>query len=136
MLRPDLAELLQKHRLVELVAHELVEHQAFDPAHLQDREPLAADADALHQILELDGERQPRRLEMAADFAVALALAGDVAREALDRPLALGRRGVELIDVGEVAGPRHRHAEGVEHRLAARSSGSLKLLAGSWIASL
>ena len=109
----------QQGRLVEVVAHELVEQQALDPAHLQDGIPLPADADALFEVLEIDGEGQARCLEATADFAVAFAQAGDLAGEALDGPLAVAGGAVEFVDVGEVAGARHGHAQGVGGRLAA-----------------
>ena len=56
--QPDLAQAVQHGRLVEVVADELVEKGTFDPLHLQDGIPLAADADALRQVAEVDREGQ------------------------------------------------------------------------------
>src|SRR5262249_38043480 len=115
--RPDEAELLQAGGPVQRVADELVEQQPLDPAHLEDGIPPAADADALLEVLEIDGEGQPGSGEVFADLGVALAQARDLAGEALDRP-GVARRALDLVDVGEVAGARHRDAQRVERRLA------------------
>ena len=132
---PTSAQRLQHGRLVDILADELVERQPFDPLHLENRIPVALDADALLQIAEVHGERQSGLLEMGADFLVAVAQAGGFAGEALDGPArAVGA--AHLIDVGEVAGERHGQAERVGDGLAAWRSASAKLVAGDWIASL
>ena len=48
---PHLHQGVQVLRLVGVVADELVEREAFDPFHLQEREPLAANADAFSKYL-------------------------------------------------------------------------------------
>lgn len=110
---PDQPQRLQEGRLVEAVADELIEQETLDPAHLQEGIPLAADANALVEVLEVDGEGEPRLVEMSADLGVAFAQAGDLAREALDGPAGVAGAG-ELVDVGEVAGAWQRQPQGID----------------------
>ena len=60
-LHPQVQEHLEILRPLEVFLDELVERQPFHPAHLQHREPPAADADALLQVLEINrkGELRP-----------------------------------------------------------------------------
>ena len=114
---PDLQQAVQHRRLVEILADELVEGEALDPLHFEDRIPLPADADPFLLIGELDGEGQLGVLQGAADFLIAFAQAGDLAGEAFDGPArAVGA--AEFVDVGEVAGARQRDAESVADDLA------------------
>ena len=49
---------LQRLGLVQIVADELVQPQALDPPHLQERIPLLADADSRLDVVELDHEAE------------------------------------------------------------------------------
>src|SRR5205807_6469546 len=90
--------------------HEVVEAEALDPAHLEDGEPGAVDADALFEVAEGHHEGAGVVAQVVADGLVALAQAVDLAGEALDGPgLLAGAK--ELVDVGEVARVRARQVE-------------------------
>src|SRR5207244_4099351 len=79
--------------------------------------PPAADANALLQVDEVDGERKAGAAQVAADLVVAYLEAGHRAREALDRPRGAGGGLAEVVDVGEVARARQRQSQGVRRDL-------------------
>ena len=107
---PHLRQSIQQHRLVQLLADELVETETLDPAHFDERIPLAVDADAFIEKVELDHEGALRLAQVFADGLVARMQTGDGAREALDGPtLVVGA--LNLVDIGEVAGMRTRQTE-------------------------
>ena len=118
-LHPQVQEHLEVLRPLEVLLDELVEHQPFDPAHLQHREPLAIDADALLQVLEIDGEGELRLFQVGGDVAVALLLPRHLAGEALQGPGVAGGRAMDLVDVGKIARPEHGQAQRRTHDLAA-----------------
>src|SRR5690242_11954985 len=100
---PDIQERFQFGGPVSVEGHELIEHQPFHPLHLEYRKPLTVDADSLFKIVEVHNERHTELAQMTADFAVALAQAGDLARKAFDGP-ARAAGALDLVDIGEVAG--------------------------------
>ena len=75
---------------------------------------MAGNADARLKILKIDGEGQSGPIQMGGDLAVSFPLAGHLAGEAFQGPDVAGCRTFDFIDVGEVAGPKHRQPSIVE----------------------
>jgi len=116
--QPDLSQSFQQGGLVQIVAHELVQQEAFDPVHPQRRIPLAGNADSLIQVGEVDCKRQLGLDQMLADLAVALVQTRHFTCETFDGPfLAAGAH--VFINVRKVPRARHGHAHGVCDRRAA-----------------
>jgi hypothetical protein len=113
---PQVQEHLEVAAVVEVLLDELGQRQSFYPTHLQDRGPIAADTQALLQILEVNRKGRLDLFQMGGDAAVALALAGNLAGKALQGPMVARRRAVDLENVGEIARPEHRQAQrGSDH---------------------
>jgi len=115
--RPNLQKAAEHRRFVELLANEIVEREALDPLHLEDGIPVAADADSLIQVGEINRKRQFELLQGAADFLVAVVQARDFTRETLDCPAGTVAT-VHLIDVRKIAGTRHGQADFIGRRFA------------------
>src|SRR5262245_27669745 len=107
-LRPILGEPAQRLRIGQQRLDVFVDRQATDPLHLEDRDPAAAYADAILQILEAD-LRQPRGAQMLVDRLIPLLHVGQVAQEAAHRPLVLAA--AELVDRRVAARDRARQTE-------------------------
>src|SRR5262249_7088645 len=88
-----------------------VESEALNPTHLDSGKPGAADLHALVEVLEVHGDRQPSMGQVFADRGIALMEGDDLARKALDGPLAA--RTSQVVDVREVPRTRQRKAESV-----------------------
>ena len=76
---PEIQQLPEHPGALKILLDELIEADAaFDPAHLEGREPLAADPNSLVQEGKIDHEREPGLLQVLRDVPVAVFLPGQL----------------------------------------------------------
>jgi hypothetical protein len=110
-LDPDRRQLVEEVETIEVSAEKGIERVALDPAHLDHGEPVAADANALFEILELHHEGAGVSFEVFADGLVAFVKSPDLTGKTLDCPGFLAVGCIHLVDDGEVARVGQRSAK-------------------------
>src|SRR5262249_17221544 len=95
-----------------------VQKVALRPLHLDDREPVGANLNALLEKLEIDVIGQSDLVKVLGDRLVTFGMVADRAQEAANRPRLLEwqnpARLMALVDHRVAAGGRFRHAEAIE----------------------
>src|SRR5262249_32781270 len=106
---PATRQVLQGRGIVEVPFYVDVERFAVDPLHLQDRIPLAADANSLAEKLEPHGRWEIGGQKVRADRPIAGLMVRDLPQETPHRPAP--RTAIHLIHAGESPGDRLGQAE-------------------------
>src|SRR5881275_2808305 len=111
-----------------------VQKVALGPLHLDDREPVGANLNALLEKLKIDIVGEAHLAKMFGDRLITFGMVADRAQEAANCPGLLEyqkpARFVCLVDHGVAAGGRLGHTEPIEPRVTPFNPGSAKAFGG------